>query len=378
MKIAYFSNQFATRSGHGIARYARHLFDSMNQLETGHKIQPVAAWSDREPGDLENLQSSTGLKLIPWGRRWTPLAWTYLGWPKIERWIKNIDVVHAVSLGYPVATNRSFVVTVHDIGPLTHPEYFSAAPPWIMQKALRQAIRQAKTFICVSQATATELIDYVKKNYGTNVTDRVEVILEGVEERFFENPNSKCLESLALPDAPFLMTAGAMSPRKNIGGVIKALGKLKDKIPHHLVAVGGSGWDTDEITDPVKESGIQDRIHFLGYVSDEQLFALYHRAAMYLHPSLFEGFGLTVLEAMAAGCPVITSNVFSLPEVAGDAALLVDPVNVSKIAEAIESLATDDRLSESLQSKGKDRAKKFQWSDAARKVVATYEKAAGL
>lgn len=375
MNIAYFSNQFAQEAGHGIARYARHLFAAMRELEPEKNIVPVAAWSDRNSDSLNALKQESGLRILPWGRKFTPLAWTYFGFPKLESWVKNVDLVHAVSLGYPIATRKPFVVTVHDIGPLTHPQYFSAAPPWIMKRALQQAIRDAKTFICVSHATAHELVAYVKQEYRKDLTDRVEVVHEGVERRFFEVPNSGTLDSLELPTAPFLMTAGAISPRKNLQGVIQALGEAKDLIPHHLLAVGGKGWDSESIIQAIETAGLTDRVHLLGYVSDEQLLALYHRASVYLHPSLFEGFGLTVLEAMAAGCPVITSNVFSLPEVAGDAAELVDPHSIKEITDAILKICQSESVANEMKEKGVKWAGTFQWEKAAQSVIDIYERA---
>lgn len=377
MRVAYFSNQFSSRQGHGIARYAHELYDALVALDGDDEITPVAAWSDRDDINLRQLQERTGLQILPWGRKLTPLAWTYLGSPRIESWLdKPADIVHAVSLGYPVATKKPYVVTVHDIGPLTHPEYFSEAPAGIMERSLKQAVKQAAALICVSQATADELKGYVFERYGENIEDRIHVVLEGVGKEFFEPSNMECLDSLdKLPsqDVPFILSAGKISPRKNFQGVIEALGKLKDCVPHHLVAVGGDGWDFEQVKDLVREYGIEDRVHFVGYVSDEQLRALYRRASVYVHASLFEGFGLTVLEAMASGCPVVTSNCSSLPEVAGDAAILVDPQHADDIASAIVSVCDDGEMFELLRRKGISRAKTFSWNSCAAGVRAVYD-----
>ena len=151
-------------------------------------------------------------------------------------------------------------------------------------------------------------------------------------------------QGLNLPpdDVPVILTAGKISPRKNVQGVLRALKLVQDKIDHHLVLVGGAGWETEAVLKELDDGTLRDRVHLLDYVTDEQLRALYRRASLYIHPSLYEGFGLTVLEAMASGVPVITSNTSSLPEVAGDAGLLVDPANDAEIAEAICSICTDD------------------------------------
>lgn len=374
MNVAFYSNQFAESAGHGIARYARHLYHALRRQHPDIGVTPVATWSNRCAKSLEDLKNSTGLHILPWGRKLTPIAWTYFGYPRIENWVPNVDVVHAVSLGYPIATRKPYVVTVHDIGPLTYPEYFAKAPPWIMKKSLKHAIKYARAFVCVSEATANELKTYVEREHKTKIDDRVSVVLEGVEKRFYQAVNESCLDNLALPDAPFIMTAGAISPRKNVQGVIEALASIKDKIPHHFVAVGGAGWDTDVVGSMLADTGLEERVHLLGYVSDLQLQALYGRASVYLHPSFFEGFGLTVLEAMAASCPVVTSNVFSLPEVAGNAAILVDPSSSEAIADGIERICTNDEFANELVARGLDRARQFTWEKCADGVAATYDK----
>ena len=284
-----------------------------------------------------------------------------------------MDLVHAVSLGYPVATRKPYVVTVHDIGPLSHPEFFSNTAPWIMKQSLKQALKKADAIVCVSHSTANELSDYV----GNNLSDRIYVAYEGVSPLFFQqnrDNNMEIWDKLSFREIPFIMAAGKISPRKNVAGIIQAMNNLKDKIPHHLVLVGAPGWEMNEVMKKVNDSRVADRIHFTGYVSDEQLRTLYSWAALYIHPSFYEGFGLTVLEAMASGCPVITSNVYSLKEVAGDAALLVDPGNMDEITGTIQKVCTDTSISENLIRKGRKRAGMFSWDRCAEQVAEVYRK----
>ncbi len=371
LSVAYFSNQFADLAGHGLARYSRELFAGLRAVSQDLSVTPVAAWSSMAKADLLHLQQSTGLKLIPLGRRLTPLAWTFLSNPPIEHWLPETDVVHAVALGYPVATRKPLVVTVHDLGPLTHPEFFGNTSSWIMRRSLAQTIKQADAIICVSHSTADELVSYV----GGSLADRVHVVHEGVSPEFFQNSDPACLKGLndlPPPGTPFVLATGKISPRKNIQGLIQAMSRLSDVIPHHLVLVGGDGWGMDDVYQQLNDPGIKQRVHFPGYVTDEQLRALYGAASVYVHPSLYEGFGLTVLEAMAAGCPVVTSNVYSLPEVAGDAALLVDPLDSNALAEAIEAICTDDMFASELVKKGGVRAGSFQWDTCAGRVFEVY------
>lgn len=372
MEVAYFSNQFATKSGHGVARYAHEVYEAVTRYSPDIHVTPVATWSDRDQKELYRLKENTGLKILPWGRRWTPLSWTLLNGPPIERWLDvPVDLVHVVALGFRVSTRKPLVVTVHDIGPMTHPEFFSDTQMWIMKRSMHQVIHQAAAIICVSQATANELQNYA----GMDLSRRIHVVHEGVDEQLFKRPNIeslRLLSTLPVDGVPIILTAGKISPRKNVSRVIQAFSRLCDEIPHHLVLVGGSGWDAEEVTRQINDPRVAGRVHSLGYVTDEQLHALYHRASVYVHPSLFEGFGLTVLEAMAAGCPVVTSNVFSLPEVAGDAAILVDPQNVDAIANAIQTICKDEAIAQDLARRGIARARTFTWKRCAEQVSEIY------
>lgn len=372
MKTAFqFSNQFASADGHGIARYSREVQRAMVQ-QGSWSIVPVAGWSNLPPAQLAALKKSSGLKLTGLGRRATPLLWSYADWPPVERLVPGpADIVHAMSLGYQIATRKPYVVTIHDLGPLTHPEYFRTTRPWVMERALRQAEQRAAAIICVSHSTADEVRGYL----GSGISDRLQVVGEGVSEEFFEPVSAPDFSGLNLPPdgVPFLMSAGKISPRKNVQGVMRALHAICDEVPHHLVIVGGKGWDWDVLDGALREPQLRERIHINGFVTDTQLRALYGRAAAYVHPSLYEGFGLTVLEAMAAGAPVIASRTTSLPEVAGDAGVLVDPVDETSLSEAMLEILTDPDSARDLALRGKKRAAEFKWSDCANQMAALYD-----
>ncbi len=373
MNIAYFSNQFAESGGHGIAHYARRVYEGICANHSDISLVPVSTWSNRTQGDILKLKQETGLVLLPWGRKLTPLAWTFFNAPPIEHWLNTpIDITHIVSLGFPVATRRKLVVTVHDIGPLTHPEYFYDNP-WKFKRSFLHMLRYADAIICVSKATADEVIGYVG---DSNIEERISVVREGVDRDFFQNcigdVYSSGIDNLPPQEIPFFFSAGAISPRKNIRRVLESFAKIKDSIPHHYILAGGRGWKEGNLNKYISELGLAGRVHRIGHVSDEQLCLLYKTASFYIHPSLFEGFGLTVLEAMAAGCPVITSNISSLPEVAGDAALLVNPFSVTDIAEAMEELASSDILRQQLIVKGNENVGKFNWGDTADGIVNIY------
>lgn len=375
--IAFFSNQFARNKGTGVARYARNLLRAFIELDTPFHIVPVTTWSDMKKDEMATFKVDTGLRLLPTRRIATRLLWTTINIPKIEHLLDfNVDLVHTSDLGYVVATSKPHVVTVHDIGPLTHPEFFNKDSIWIMRRNLEYAIKKARAFICVSQTTADSLVEYVQGRYSVDILNRIYVVHEGIAEHFFQTPDFLVLNHNACFDflgKPFFLAVGKLSPRKNLETVIKALAKLKSSLPHHLVTVGGDGWDFQEVRNLVTSLGLSNRVHFLGYVNDRQLHALYAKATLFIYPSLFEGFGLPILEAMASGCPVITSNVSSLPEVAGDAALLVDPQSVESLAAALYAICQDHMLEEELKRQGQERAKMFSWGKCATETLSVYE-----
>lgn len=374
INIAYFSNQFASAKGHGIAHYSHRVYEGLKSDHADINVIPVATGCDRVAEEAAKLKNETGLQVLRGGRKMLPLAWAFMNAPTLEKCMGvDVDVTHMLTPGFPVATRKPLVLTVHDMGPLTHPEYFSKSGLWTFKKGIVQAVRQADAIVCVSNATADEFCGYA----GDVDAKRIHVIHEGVDaDCFAGNPiDISGLIKKHLPHGePFFLASGAVSPRKNIPRLLKAFMAVKDEIPHNLVLTGGSGWDSKDVFKLLNDSALSSRVHHLGYVSDDQLQALYKTAEFYVHASLFEGFGLTVLEAMAAGCPVITSNISSLPEVAGSSAVLVDPFSVNEIAAALESFGLHKRLRDEYINKGILRAEKFRWEDTSRRIADIYRK----
>lgn len=373
MKAIFYSDPFARKTPFGTGRYARHLMRAIQKVEPNIDIQPVSTWTDCDEQGQQQLRQEYGWRKLPWNRKLTGSAWAFLKYPPIEHWIgQDHDLVHALEMVYPVRTKKPLVVTIHDIGPLSHPDLFTSVRPWLMRMGLKQAIDEAAAIICVSQSTA----DIFQDHFQVDLGERIKVIHEGVNPLYLGEPDFSCLYELTdLPseDTPFLLTMGAISPRKNLPLVIEALEQLADEIPHHLVHVGIPHWDSDEFFSKLKSSSFASRIHLLGYLSDEQVHALYNRATAYIFPSLFEGFGLPLLEAMAGNCPIVTSNVSSMPEVAGDAAILIDPTNLNQMIDAIRTVCTEETVRSQLIENGQQRIRQFSWEKCARETLDVYK-----
>ena len=364
MKVLYFSDALAKRRRYGLGRYAEELSEALEHVAPDVGLARVAAHAEGEP--------PPEVRVLPGGRRVLAGAWSTLGAPPVEWLSPGFDVLHNVEMAYPVATRKPEVVTIHDLGPLTHPEWFSQARPTLKQAAVRRAARRAACVICVSQATADAYLGLV----GEAAAGRVRVIHEGVGPFFFEPVGPSDLDGLAdmpPPEAPFFLWMGSkLNPRKNLDRIVEGFERAAREIPHHLVLAGAVGWDAEDVLEQIRRSPVADRIHRPGFVTDAQLRALYARATAFLYVSRLEGFGLPILEAMASGGAVVTSSVSSMPEVAGDAALLVDPLDVDAIADAIVRLATDAGLGADLRARGAARAREFDWATCARAVAEVY------
>jgi glycosyltransferase involved in cell wall biosynthesis len=263
------------------------------------------------------------------------------------------------------------VVTLHDLGLVTHPAYFGAAYPSLFKAHLRDLVRRRATVISVSRYTADQLRARVP---GAQRLD-VHVIAEGVAAVFLEPPDeSAARERLARfeLERPYFLCAGSVNPRKNLLKMLDAYESLVDVLPHDLVIAGAPGWDDERIWARLRRARAAGRVRFAGFVDDPELAALYRLADGLLFVSLFEGFGLPAAEAMSCGCPVIASNVTSLPEVVGDAGLLIDPTDTPALANALRRVGLDSSLRAEMAARGRERARRFRWSEAARATHALY------
>jgi glycosyltransferase involved in cell wall biosynthesis len=291
----------------------------------------------------------------------------------VELWTGPLDLYHAADFALPPTLPRTrTVLTIYDLAFEHYPADTMPGMLDHLRRVVPRSAQRADCVIAISEATRRDVIAL----YGLP-PEKVIAIPLGVSPRFHLTPHppppqgeGEVRARYGLPGGPLVLTVGTMQPRKNHLRLVQAFARLKTEAV--LVIAGGQGWAYEAVRDEVVRLRIADRVFFTGFVDDNDLPRLYNAAAVFVYPALYEGFGLPVLEAMACGVPVITSNVSSLPEVAGDAALLVDPLDVDAIAVALDRLLVDERLRASLREKGIARAGQFTWARAAEKTWGVY------
>ena len=300
------------------------------------------------------------------------ILWEQIRLPRLIRQ-RHADLLHAPGYVAPFHAGVPTVITVYDLIALRWPQYCKRSNVLNYRLQLPLSIRRATGIIVPSEATRQDLIDRFPaaapktRVIPLAITDDFHVIdqtdvLDGVRTRY------------GLP-RQFILFVGQLEPKKNVPALIHAFARLRSTttLPHKLVLAGGQGWEFDAIEKAVALSGVDEDIIFTGFVPEEDLPALFNQADLFVFPSLCEGFGIPPLEAMACGIPVVTSNCTSLPEVVGDAAVLIDnPQDTCELTHAMEQLLTDPTLREDMKAKGLERATLFSWTSTARSVEAFY------
>ncbi|HKZ68649.1 MAG TPA: glycosyltransferase family 1 protein [Anaerolineales bacterium] len=353
----------AVRQGAGIGRYVRELLRAVALADTANDYRLFYASPSPLPHTLPPLPPNFTSRHLPFHDIWLARLWHRLQLPlNVELITGPIDLYHAPDFTLPPVRARS-VLTVHDLSFVRDPE--SAAPGLrsYLQKVVPRSVRQADHVIAVSEATKADLVEF----YQTPES-KITVLYEGVDTLFKPTSNPAIRSQYNLGSAPYILSISTIQPRKNYRRLIQAVAAL----PHEysLVIAGNQGWLYDEIFAEAEKPGVRGRVKFIGFVPEADLAALYSEAAAFAYPSLYEGFGLPILEAMACGTPVLTSNVSCLPEVAGGAAKLVDPHSVEAIGEGLKQLLAERNI---WIERGFTRAARFRWDDVARKLITLYE-----
>ena len=363
MKVLLNALQAANRSGTG--RYVTELARRLSGEH--HGVACTVIWPKHQP-------PPAGMEVLLRECRPAHKRLYYDQWGIISD-VKQLgaDLVHYPanigSLG-PVGTS---VLTVQDLSFYRNPAWFSFERALYYRQALRRSLRFTKRFIASSQSTADDLMRFL----GVP-SDRIDVIHLGVDSAFAPaapDAVARVRGQYALPERYFLFM-GTLEPRKNVVRLIQAFTQSAAAHDVDLIVAGRKGWKFRPIVAAAEESPVSSRIRFLDYVAQEDVPALMTACEAFVWPSLWEGFGLPPVEAMACGAPVIASNVSSLPEAVGDAAITVDPMDVDALAEAMRCIVTDAALRDRLRERGRARAGRFTWERTAEQTVASYRNAA--
>lgn len=394
MRVAINLEQLLAPSPGGVGRYGAKLAHHLHGM--GVEVLPVvarhndaevkAAWSRY---DLESLGPPRRLALP---RPALYDAWHLVSWPPLVGKGEGADVIHAPSLAVPPRSGRLLAVSVHDAGPWRHPEAFTARGRWFHRAGMRAALRRADVFLTGTQAAADELAELagVPPERCRVVPYGVDLVGPGAEVPSAEAVG-QVLARHGLAGRPYVLWVGSLEPRKGVGTLVAAMAQLAREAGQAgasrrgeggagevaLALAGFPGWQHAGLVAPEDEAALGPSLVRVGYVDEAQLKALYHGATLFAFPSRHEGFGLPLLEAMAAGVPVVASDIPALREVAGGAAVLVEAGDVGAWAEALGSLLADGSRRRELAGAGRRRASLFSWEATAKATLGIYQQLLG-
>ncbi|MBI3980596.1 glycosyltransferase family 4 protein [Candidatus Microgenomates bacterium] len=359
----------------GTENYSYQLIKSIAKLDSHHSYllytRKVGEEEVKKAFNWSNIPQNITIRNITFTRLWTQLGLAS------EVVFNPPDTLFIPAHTLPVLRSPKIktVVTIHDLGYEFLPQYHQFPHKLYLNKSTEYAVAQASRLIAVSQSTKKDLIKKLNCPEG-----KIEVIYEGYDKSIYNlqctmYKRNEVLRKYNL-DKPFILFVGTLQPRKNIVRLIEAFSLIASsfKEPVELVIAGNKGWMYEEILAAPKKYRIENLVKFLGYTTEEDLPVLYSSTLCFCLPSLFEGFGLPVLEAMACGCPVLVSRTSSLPEVAGDAGIYVDPLNTQEIAKNLQSIISSNNLRLLKRKQSLEQAQKFSWEKCAEETIGLFER----
>jgi glycosyltransferase involved in cell wall biosynthesis len=374
--VAYDARELRHSSGlvAGVSRYVRGLIGAVAREEPRLTLR-VHLWAGVEPPQawegLPNIHIHTMRRT---GLQRLPFIWPHIVFPRDLS--DRAEMVHAPAASLPLGRLQApAIVSVHDLAIYEHPEWYPAGQWLSLKLAIPSTMRRAALILCGSQRTAREV-----GRLFPSAAARTRVVPYGFDPRLQHAQASQdALQRLRakvnLP-ARYVLAVGTVEPRKGYSFLMEAFGRIAAEMPDTgVVIAGGRGWRCDDILDLPARLQLTDRVRLLGHVSDEDLAVLMAGAEMLAMPSLDEGFGLPVLEAMAAGVPVLASHAGAIPEVTADAALLVQPGDVDALRAGLRRMFQDAELRANLAAAGRERAKLFSWEACARGTLRAYREA---
>jgi glycosyltransferase involved in cell wall biosynthesis len=359
----------------GINRVLQHLLAELPGVPGDERYVVYAPYSDANRRLLAAPRVRSRLTRLPMDRPPVRIAWEQTVLP-IELVREGADLLHALGFVSPIAWRGRTVVTVYDLSFLRFPEVYNRANRVYLGTFTPPSLRRADRVITISEDARRDVIELC----GV-APERVTPILLAADERFRPAP-SAAIEAFrarqGLPDR-FVLYQGTLQPRKNVETLVRAYALLRSQgsDDHRLVLAGPRGWQYEPIFELIRQLGLAGSVTFPGFVPDDELALWYSSATVFAFPSRYEGFGLPLLEAMACGTPVVSSNASSLPEVVGDAGLLIDPSDVEGLASALRRLLEDESLRQALSAAGRERARSFSWRRTASETVQVYREVLG-
>jgi len=361
----------------GLGRYAHELLTALLAVDPANHYDTLyyaPAGSERPDPPLDRLPARRlRLAAKPW--RMSVLLADFAGLG-LDRWLKSGDVFHATDHLLPPLRRSASVFTIHDLIYAFYPQYHLPLNRWYLTLMLPRFLRRAEAVIAVSENTRRDASRLMHVP-----AEKMTVIYEGVNPAYQPIQVADALagvrQKYSLP-ARFALFFSTIEPRKNLLMLLEAYGALLARAPTapDLVVAGRKGWLFEPVFERVQALGLAPRVHFTDWIAEADAPALMNAAEVFLYPSLYEGFGLPPLEAMACGVPVLCSNASSLPEVVGEAGLLLPPQDAAAWTNALERVLDDPALRQDLRGRGLARARQFTWEAAARQTLAVYERVA--
>ncbi len=363
---AHLLSQAQTYRGAGIHWYIYNLLLNLALVDQENRY--TVFLGDR------HLLTNSGLTLrtsrLPTTHPLVRIGWEQLVQPFVLHQEK-VDLLHSLAFVTPLLSSCPSVITIYDLSFLLFPQGFKCLKRLYLTAFTPPSARKARCIITISESTRRDTIRLLEVS-----PKKVDVVYCGVGKAFrplSEREVASFRQKRGLPER-FILFIGTIEPRKNVARLIEAYSRLGDK-QVKLIVGGAKGWLYKEVFARVEELGLTDDVLFPGYIPSDELPLWYNAAELFVYPSLYEGFGLPPLEAMACGTPVITSNVSSLPEVVGEAGLTVDPTDSEGLAEAMNQVLGDKALRQSMRERGLARASLFSWTKAARETIKVYRRA---
>jgi len=362
-----------TRHRTGVGMYVYHLLKYLIAEDAGAQYAGLAV--TRRPMALGELADRLAVRHVRVPTRAMYWTWNRLGRPYADMLAGGGDIFHATNFFVPPTRRARRVVTIHDLSFLVVPEYTSPRIVRPFSRHIGRFVSESDAVMVYSESTRRDLIDRLDAD-GT----RIHVAPIAADEQF--RPDTSGASRAVVRQGygilgPYVLFVGAIEPRKNIETLLEGFAAVRADVPHTLVIAGPKAWGYDSVYETYTRLGLCDRVRFLDYVPDADLPALYQAADLFVLVSHYEGFGLPPLEAMQCGCPVIVADNSSLPEVVGDAGVRVPGTDTEAVADAIHDVLTDKVRRADMSLRGIERAKRFSWTECARRTMKVYRDTAG-